>query len=39
MLDPNVEITTLELDGFPPAVLRPVIFARSEEHTSELQSR
>ena len=27
MLDPNVEITTLELDGFPPAVLRPVIFA------------
>ncbi|MBE3653862.1 type IV secretion system protein TraC [Vibrio navarrensis] len=27
MLDPKVEITTLELDGFPPAVLRPVIFA------------
>lgn len=27
MLDPNIDITTLELDGFPPAVLRPVIFA------------
>lgn len=27
MLDPKVEFTTLELDGFPPAVLRPVIFA------------
>ncbi|OEE72840.1 type IV secretion system protein TraC [Vibrio genomosp. F6] len=27
MLDPNIHFTTLELDGFPPAVLRPVIFA------------
>lgn len=27
MLDPKVHITTLELDGFPDAVLRPVIFA------------
>jgi len=27
MLDPNVHITTLELDGFPDALLRPVIFA------------
>jgi conjugal transfer ATP-binding protein TraC len=27
MLDPNIHITTLELDGFPDAVLRPVIFA------------
>lgn len=27
MLDPSIHITTLELDGFPEAVLRPVIFA------------
>ncbi|SGZ09581.1 type IV secretion system protein TraC [Moritella viscosa] len=27
MLNPDVHITTLELDGFPDAVLRPVIFA------------
>lgn len=27
MLDPDVHITTLELDGFPEAVLRPAIFA------------
>ncbi len=27
MLDPNIDITTLELEGFPPAVLRPVIFS------------
>ncbi|MFA0124835.1 type IV secretion system protein VirB4, partial [Vibrio sp. 10N.261.48.A2] len=27
MLDPNTDITTLELDGFNEDVLRPVIFA------------
>lgn len=27
MLDPNIDITTLELDGFNEDVLRPVIFA------------
>ena len=27
MLNPDVHITTLELDGFPDAVMRPVIFA------------
>lgn len=27
MLDPDIHITTLELDGFPEAVLRPAIFA------------
>ncbi|MFA0125422.1 type IV secretion system protein TraC, partial [Vibrio sp. 10N.261.48.A2] len=27
MLNPNNDITTLELDGFPSAVMRPVIFA------------
>ena len=27
MLDPNVDITTLELEGFPEDVLRPVVFA------------
>lgn len=27
MLDPTVDITTLELEGFPEDVLRPVVFA------------
>ncbi|WP_390241759.1 type IV secretion system protein TraC [Vibrio sp. R78045] len=36
MLDPNVHFTTIELDGFPSDIMRPVIFALMSSITQQM---
>ncbi len=36
MLDPNVDFTTIELDGFPSDIMRPVIFALMSSITQQM---